>query len=164
MRMHLAIVGLAGLLVGSFLPGCEKKSDGKKDSPPQTQTTYPQSTSEPTEAPSEFAGAHILFAYVGAMRAKPDVTRTKEEAQKAAQEVFAQVKKDPSKFAELALQHSACPSKAKGGSLGKWQPGRMIPEFDAAVKKSKIGDIIGPVETAFGFHIIRRDDPAQVNP
>jgi parvulin-like peptidyl-prolyl isomerase len=74
--------------------------------------------------------------------------------------VFAQVKKEPAKFAELAQQHSACPSKAKGGSLGKWRVGRMIPEFDAAVQKMKVGDLVGPVETSFGFHIIRRDDLA----
>ncbi len=112
---------------------------------------------EPVEPP-QFAGSHILIAYKDARRANPELTRTKEEAEKRAKEVLAKVKKNPEKFADLAKEFSDDPTaKAQGGSLGVWTKGRMIPEFDQAVEGMKVGEISGIVETAFGYHIIRRE-------
>lgn len=56
----------------------------------------------------------------------------------------------------LASQYSTCPSKSQGGSLGSFAPGTMVPEFDKVVfaPDTKIGEIIGPVETKFGYHLI----------
>lgn len=107
--------------------------------------------------PPKFSGSHILLAYKGAMRANKSVTRTKPEAKKLAEKLLAELKAAPAKFVEYAAKHSNGPSAAKGGSLGTWQKGRMVPEFDAAVQKMKVGEMTGPVETKFGFHIIRRD-------
>ena len=109
--------------------------------------------------PPLLAGAHILIAYKGAMRAAPTITRTKAAAKALAVKLTKQVKAKPASFAELAKKHSDGPSgKRAGGSLGNWPKGRMHPAFDAAVVKLKVGQITAkPVETSFGFHIIRRD-------
>ncbi len=112
--------------------------------------------------PPTYAGAHILIAYKGARRAKPSITRTKAEALALAKKLTAELKKDPKKFTEYAKKHSNGPSARRGGSLGKWKKGRMVPEFDAAIEKLKVGQVSDPVETAFGYHVIIRVDPKTV--
>jgi len=57
-------------------------------------------------------------------------------------------------FDELAKQHSSCPSGAKGGDLGKFGPGQMVPEFDKAIFSGDVGVVYGPVQTQFGYHLI----------
>ena len=59
-------------------------------------------------------------------------------------------------FSALAKEHSICGSKAKGGDLGWFGPGKMVPKFEKAVKKLKTGRISGLVATQFGFHIIKK--------
>ncbi|HET8803269.1 MAG TPA: peptidylprolyl isomerase [Aequorivita sp.] len=96
---------------------------------------------------------HILIRYVGTMRAPETVTRTKEEAQKLADSILGVVKKDKSKFAELATQFSDDSSKDNGGDLGNSTPGRMVPPFDKFIFNNPTGTI-GLVETDFGFHVV----------
>jgi peptidyl-prolyl cis-trans isomerase C len=57
-------------------------------------------------------------------------------------------------FAELAKQHSKCPSGSRGGDLGEFGPGQMVPEFDTVVFNEAVGTPHGPVKTSFGFHIV----------
>ena len=57
-------------------------------------------------------------------------------------------------FGELAAAHSGCPSGARGGSLGTFAPGQMVPEFDAAVFGGEVGVVQGPVKTDFGYHLL----------
>ena len=64
-------------------------------------------------------------------------------------------------FAEVASQHSECPSGKDGGDLGEFSPGQMVREFDEVVFKAGIGEVHGPVKTEFGYHLIEitnRDD------
>ena len=61
---------------------------------------------------------------------------------------------DGSDFAELAKEHSQCPSGAKGGALGEFGPGQMVPEFDTVVFNEAIGEVHGPVKTQFGYHLL----------
>jgi len=58
-------------------------------------------------------------------------------------------------FAELAKRFSKCPSKSKGGNLGWFGKGQMVPEFEQACFNGKTGDVVGPVKTEFGYHIIK---------
>ena len=61
-------------------------------------------------------------------------------------------------FGELARKHSDDPgSKTGGGDLGWFGRGRMVKEFEDAVFRARPGDIVGPVESQFGFHVIRVD-------
>lgn len=57
-------------------------------------------------------------------------------------------------FAEVARKHSSCPSGQKGGELGKFSPGMMVPEFDKVVFSAEVGEVQGPVQTQFGYHLI----------
>ena len=57
-------------------------------------------------------------------------------------------------FGELAAAHSACPSGQRGGALGKFSPGQMVPEFDKAVFSGEVGVVQGPVKTDFGYHLL----------
>ncbi|MBW2734597.1 MAG: peptidylprolyl isomerase [Deltaproteobacteria bacterium] len=109
--------------------------------------------------PEMLAGAHILIVYKGASRARSTITRSKNEALALAKKVLAMANKAPKRFSALARQYSDGPSAAKGGKLGKWPKGRMVPAFGAAMSRLAVGAIGGPVETPFGFHLLRRDDP-----
>ena len=57
-------------------------------------------------------------------------------------------------FAEIAKQHSKCPSGKQGGALGEFRPGQMVREFDEVVFSDEIGKVLGPVKTQFGYHLI----------
>ena len=57
-------------------------------------------------------------------------------------------------FAEIAKQHSQCPSGQKGGALGEFEPGQMVKEFDDVVFSAEVNKTHGPVQTQFGYHLI----------
>ena len=59
-------------------------------------------------------------------------------------------------FGALASQYSTCPSSTRGGSLGSFGPGTMVPAFDKVIfdPETKIGEVVGPVQTQFGYHLI----------
>lgn len=57
-------------------------------------------------------------------------------------------------FAEVAQQHSKCPSGQRGGDLGEFGTGQMVPEFDQVVFSKELGQVHGPVQTQFGYHLI----------
>ena len=59
-------------------------------------------------------------------------------------------------FAEVAREFSTCPSGSSGGSLGSFSPGTMVKEFDKVIfdKETNIGELMGPVQTQFGYHLI----------
>jgi peptidyl-prolyl cis-trans isomerase C len=61
---------------------------------------------------------------------------------------------DGADFAAVAQEHSSCPSGQRGGDLGEFSPGMMVPEFDKVVFSAAVGEVQGPVQTQFGFHLI----------
>ena len=100
--------------------------------------------------PEQRRASHILVA-------------DKEQADK----LFAELQAKPALFAERAKELSKDPGSAKnGGDLGFFGKGMMVPEFETAVFTGKKGDLVAPVKTNFGYHIIRIDDvqAAQVKP
>ena len=86
-------------------------------------------------------------------------------AKKQAEEIMKTTNKD--NFAEKAREFSKDPGSAKnGGSLGETADlSKLVPEFANAVKNGKAGDIIGPIKTQFGYHIIyiQSKDPKNEN-
>ena len=61
---------------------------------------------------------------------------------------------DGADFAEIAKEHSSCPSGSKGGDLGEFGPGQMVKEFDEVVFNKEINTVHGPVKTQFGYHLL----------
>ncbi len=57
-------------------------------------------------------------------------------------------------FAEIAKQHSLCPSGAQGGDLGEFGRGQMVREFDEVVFSGELNKVHGPVKTQFGYHLL----------
>jgi len=61
---------------------------------------------------------------------------------------------DGADFGELAKKHSQCPSGRRGGELGEFGRGQMVPEFDQACFEGDLGTVQGPLQTQFGFHLV----------
>jgi len=59
-------------------------------------------------------------------------------------------------FANLAQQNSSCPSSASGGDLGIFGLGMMVKPFEDAALATKIGEVSAPVQTQFGWHLVKR--------
>jgi len=57
-------------------------------------------------------------------------------------------------FAEVAKEHSKCPSGRQGGDLGEFGQGQMVKEFDDVVFSADLNTVQGPVQTQFGYHLI----------
>lgn len=101
--------------------------------------------------PEERRASHIL---IKAERSAPAAERAKAKAK--AEEILAQVRKNPAAFAELAKKNSQDEGSAvNGGDLDFFGRGAMVKEFDAAVYAMKQGEISNLVETDFGYHIIQ---------
>lgn len=61
---------------------------------------------------------------------------------------------DGKDFAEVAKEHSQCPSGQRGGDLGEFGPGQMVKEFDEVVFSGELNTVHGPVKTSFGYHLL----------
>jgi peptidyl-prolyl cis-trans isomerase D len=102
--------------------------------------------------PEEREAAHILIAV------KPDASdEEKASAKKKAEDIVAQAKKNPAQFGELAKKLSQDPGSAgQGGDLGFFaRDGSMVKPFEDAVFSLKEGEITGPIQTDFGWHVIK---------
>src|SRR5258706_5185475 len=105
-------------------------------------------------APEERKASHILISV--APNAK-DADRSAAEAK--AKELAERVRRAPAIFAEVAKKESQDPGSAgQGGDLGFFRRGLMVKPFEDAVFAAKKGDILGPVKSDFGFHVIRVTD------
>ncbi|MEO0423940.1 MAG: peptidylprolyl isomerase [Pseudomonadota bacterium] len=65
---------------------------------------------------------------------------------------------DGAAFADVAKEHSQCPSGSRGGELGTFGRGQMVPEFDQVVFSAPLNEVQGPVQTQFGFHLLEVTD------
>lgn len=112
--------------------------------------------------PEQRTASHVLIAVD-----KAATPAAKAQARAKAVQLTALLQKSPASFAEVARKESQDPgSAAQNGSLGSFGRGAMVKPFDDAVFTMKPGEIRGPVESEFGFHIIRLDaiQPAAVPP
>lgn len=123
--------------------------------PTPTPAPTPAPAPTPTPAPEgeRIQASHILVSWKGAQRSAQ--TRTKEEAKKRIDEVIGKIKKGGD-FAKLAAEYGEDGTKAQGGDLGTFGKGQMVPAFESAAFGLKPGEVSGIVETAFGYHVIKR--------
>lgn len=83
----------------------------------------------------------------------------KKAAEAKAQEIAARVRKSPTSFEDVAKKESQDPGSApQGGDLGFFARGSMVKAFEDPAFAAKKGDIVGPVATEFGYHVIRVTD------
>ena len=118
--------------------------------PAEVRKYYDQNRAQ-FETKQERQASHILIAVDAAASAEE-----KKKARARADELYQQVKQKPERFGELAKQYSQDPgSAANGGDLGYFGRGAMPKPFEEAAFAMKAGEISPPVETRYGFHIIR---------
>jgi len=116
--------------------------------------TYYKENQDRLAGKEERRASHIL---INAPKDEPAAER--EKARQKAEELLAQVRKDPSSFAELARKYSQDPGSApQGGGLGFFARDAMVKPFADAVFAMKKADISAVVETDFGYHIIKLTD------
>ena len=77
------------------------------------------------------------------------------ETEEACKDVLAQIESGAKTFEDAAKEYSTCPSKERGGDLGEFGRGQMVKEFEDAAFAAEIGQIVGPVKTQFGAHLIK---------
>lgn len=129
------------VLVGAFMQDYLKNNPISEDALKQEYETLKLTTGS-----KEYKASHILV---------------KDEAE--AKSIAAQLKKG-AKFSKLASKHSLDPgSKGKGGDLGWSMPGNYVPSFADAMVSLKKGEVSAPVQSNFGWHIIKLDDVRDFN-
>ena len=140
------------LIDAANLPGTKVTDDDLK--------SYYQQHQDEFRVQASAQVRHILIG-TGAPGAKPD-QKAIDAAKAKAEDILKQLK-GGAKFADLAKKNSEDPgSKDKGGELGTIIKGQTVKPFEDAVFSAKVGDIVGPVQSEFGFHIIQveqRTDP-----
>jgi parvulin-like peptidyl-prolyl isomerase len=153
------LAGIAAKPIGAAETTTTKEEPAKAPPPTTPQPMRPGTPQQAADqAPKEMFGAqHLLVMYKGSRRAAPNVERSKEEAQKRATEAMKKAKDPKNKFEDLVKEYSDEPGAgARGGDLGKFPKGAMVPEFQTALEKLKVGEISELVETPFGYHVIKR--------
>jgi peptidyl-prolyl cis-trans isomerase C len=94
--------------------------------------------------------AHILIK-----TGKDDDEAKTDEAKKKIDEIYKEANKKGTDFAALAKTKSEGPSAPRGGDLGWFTRGRMVKEFETAAFSMKPGDVSKPIQTKFGWHVLK---------
>ncbi|MCW5203737.1 SurA N-terminal domain-containing protein [Desulfobulbus sp. US2] len=118
----------------------------------EIRTLY-ESRKDSYQQPEQRHARHILLK-----TAEGDSEAVRTEQKKKAEKVLLLARKEGSDFSALAKEYSEGPTKEKGGDLGFFSNGRMVPTFDKAVFSLQPGDISEVVETQFGYHIIKLEE------
>ena len=84
------------------------------------------------------------------------------DSEEKALEILAKIESGELTFGDAAKQYSSCPSGQRGGNLGDFGRGQMVPEFDTAVFELEAGEITKtPVKTQFGYHLIKLNSKSE---
>ncbi len=115
------------------------------------------------KVPEQVQASHILIV-PDTSDPNADPNAMKAQAKEKTQGLLKQLKsKKGANFEELAKANSACPSSEKGGDLGLFGKGRMVPEFEKTAFGLKVGQTSDVVETQFGYHIIKVTERKEAN-
>jgi peptidyl-prolyl cis-trans isomerase SurA len=147
LRLALPLT-LAGLV--ALMAGCRGDGD-------QATAGAPEPEGE------EIAVSHILVAFDGVHEAPTGLERTRDEALERARRIAVLLRTGRGDLAAMARRYSDDPTaQENGGYLGIFHQGDMDPAFEAEVCSLAVGQIGGPVETAHGFHVVRREPVQRV--
>lgn len=108
---------------------------------------------EEGEAKAYYENHPEQFVSPEQVKARHILADKESEAEKIAEEIA-----KGKSFEAAAREYSTCPSKEKGGDLGYFGRGQMVPEFEKAAFEGAIGEVLGPVKTQFGYHLIVVED------
>jgi parvulin-like peptidyl-prolyl isomerase len=112
---------------------------------------------DPVVGPERIAARHILITYVGSTKSVPGATHTEAEARALAEQIVQEAQQPDADFSALARKYTEEPGgKERGGDLGKFGRGQMVPAFEQVAFKLTIGEISTVVQSPFGFHVIQR--------
>jgi protein-export membrane protein SecD len=146
--LHAAILDGGEIPEGSVLPALV-------DTPVAHHIVKYEGT---TDGDREVESSHILVCWKDTLRCESD--RSKEEAEARANELLGQLNAE--NFAEMAKENSDdLGSGPLGGELGYFSEGMMVTSFEDAVFAMADGEIKGPVESEFGYHIIHKTGERQ---
>ena len=104
---------------------------------------------------NRISASHILIMHTDSQSSRSSLT--KDQALELVNKLHKEILNNPEKFRDIAVQKSDCASASNAGSLGEFGKGMMVKEFEAAAFSLEVNQISDPVETDFGFHIIKRD-------
>lgn len=86
------------------------------------------------------------------------------DSEEKANEILEKINSGAISFEDAARENSSCPSSEQGGNLGEFGRGQMVPEFDKACFEMEVGEVRGPVQTQFGFHLIKLNAKNEAKP
>lgn len=150
---------MVGWLAAMWL-GCAPPN-GTVEPPPEVTVNEPAAPAsdpdlsqlpDPTEP--RYGARHILIAWAGAPRST--ATRSESDAEALARRLHREVESGAD-LAELAQTHSDGPSAARGGHLGVYATGTMVPSFERAIASVAVGQLAPLVRSPFGWHIAQRE-------
>ncbi|SFM69121.1 peptidylprolyl isomerase [Marinobacter zhejiangensis] len=119
---------------------------------------YYEANREKFYSPTILAASHILLA------AAPDDIDERLQQEDLAREMLRQLREEGASFETLARRHSACESREHGGSLGQLVRGQTVREFEERVWAAPEGLVADPVESRYGWHIVRVDQRLEGEP
>ena len=103
----------------------------------------------------KISASHILIMHKDSQSSRSTIS--KDDALKQAKKIYDELISKPEMFKDIASTKSDCASAASAGSLGEFGRGVMVKDFENAAFDLKVDEISEPIETDFGFHIIKRD-------
>ena len=86
------------------------------------------------------------------------------DSEEKALEILSKIESGEMSFGDAAKEFSSCPSGQRGGNLGDFGRGQMVPEFDKAVFELEVGEVTKtPVQTQFGYHLIKLNSKSEAS-
>ena len=103
----------------------------------------------------KISASHILIMHNESRDSRSSIS--KEKAKVLIEQIYDNLNEENANFRDLASKHSDCSSASSGGSLGEFGKGMMVKSFEDKAFSLEVNEISKPIETEFGFHVIKRD-------
>ena len=152
----VARAALGGLALGAMLlaAGCD---DGPGQVDAATATVAGAPAHDHPHRP-ELAASHILVAFTGTVDCPAGLRRSREDAEVRARRIAVMLRTGHGDLAAMARRYSDDPTAMRNeGYLGSFGRGELAPAFERTVAALRPGEIGGPVETPYGWHVVRRE-------